>query len=65
MYDSGFSDSEISFHGRWSSEAWKVYIHRTIGRSRDLARRMLRPLVVVRCRDGQRARLGDELDEER
>ena len=55
MYDSGFSDTEISFHGRWSSEAWKVYVHRTIGRSRDLARRMLMPLVIMRCRDMPRS----------
>jgi len=40
LYAAGYGEAEITYHGRWASASWLVYVHRTVARSGDVARRV-------------------------
>lgn len=40
MYHAGMTEAEIKWLGRWLSNAWMLYVHRTSGRSKGVATRM-------------------------
>lgn len=55
MYHAGIEESEIKWLGRWLSDAWMRYVHRTHTRSRGLATRMTAEPTDLLGRPGQDA----------
>jgi hypothetical protein len=47
LYAAGYSEKEITYHGRWASDSWLVYVHRTVARSGDVAKDMFSQKVSL------------------
>lgn len=62
MYAAGYGEDEITYQGRWSSASWKVYVHRTVARGRDIARDMFVQRVVL-LRQQRRPSAGGRMGE--
>ena len=40
LYAAGYGEKEITYQGRWASDSWMIYVHRTAARSANVARDM-------------------------
>ena len=47
LYAAGYGEAEITYHGRWASASWLVYVHRTVARSGGVARAMFQQKVSL------------------
>lgn len=63
LYAAGYGEAEITYHGRWASASWLVYVHRTVARSGGVARAMFQQKVsLLRLTADPGGRLGGEKD---
>ena len=59
LYAAGYGEAEITYHGRWASASWLVYVHRTVARSGGVARAMFKQNVsLLRLAAGPSGRMG-------
>jgi len=47
LYAAGHGEAEITYHGRWASASWLLYVHRTVARSGELAASMFMQKVSL------------------
>ena len=62
LYAAGYPPPEISYQGRWASECWMTYVHRTAARSVDVSRDMFTQRVSLLRRQAVAStkRLGED-----
>lgn len=61
LYAAGYGEAEITYHGRWASASWLVYVHRTVARSGGVARAMFQQDVsLLRLAAGPSRRMGGD-----
>jgi integrase len=63
LYAAGYTEAEITYHGRWASASWTVYVHRTVARSAAVAHDMfVQRISLLRRQEVATRRLGGTTD---